>query len=535
MFDVFYSGRKPNVFAHERAANDIDHARELSTTRYFWWINYLAEYAGFDFLWEPVPWEANQIHVWPSQWQENSGTMLVPKEPTEVTNRNHPTIRRKQRVPGIGIDHGNGMGVKCTVTARYVNDYLGTLRRTLSKLDPEFEFVWVVSSVCDYSHFDFSWHPSEWQLDMLHVFASDEQKFGDTFYIHVPSFLAKSENLKLLEWYDTIHFVEGISVPRKPVPVVKHDYDTHPRAVWEHEFTDPVVLFTVGDVPEKLPTVNLWREETRTIIPLSPGATSVLVPREAKNYLKTQLYDYPYIDKSHKSLGKDKPLDVVFIDNGETNADYNFNLVRHCLEFAENGLVRSSGVKGRAAAYKAAAHLSTTPWFFAVFAKLRIEPAFDWTWQPDRLQEPKHYIFHAFNPNTALTYGHQAMIAYNKDIVLDNPGEGLDFTLDSLHEVVPILSGTAEYIDTKWSAWRTAFRECIKLKCNTDIDSQYRLKQWLTVACGQPNGQYSIYGAEDAVEYYDSVSGNFDELKKSYDWEWLASYAFLKRGLSPDQ
>ena len=200
-----------------------------------------------------------------------------------------------------------------------------------------------------------------------------------------------------------------------------------------------------------------------------------------------------------------------------------------------NRIHRSSGINGRVAAYHAAAKKSTTPWFFAVFAKLHVKEDFDWSWQPDRLQEPKHYIFHAFNPNNGLTYGHQAMIAYNKKLVLSNPGQGLDFTLDSVHEVVPILSGTAEYTHTKWSAWRTAFRECIKLRGQSDVESQYRLNKWLTVAMGQPNGQWSIWGAEDAVAYYESVKGDFDELKKSYDWAWLSSYAFIRRNLTPNQ
>ena len=38
------------------------------------------DYSDFDFSWEPAPWEAHQTHIWPSQHQENSGTMLVPKE-----------------------------------------------------------------------------------------------------------------------------------------------------------------------------------------------------------------------------------------------------------------------------------------------------------------------------------------------------------------------------------------------------------------------------------------------------------------------
>jgi hypothetical protein len=231
----------------------------------------------------------------------------------------------------------------------------------------------------------------------------------------------------------------------------------------------------------------------------------------------------------------DNLLDIVFIDNGEPNAEENWRWLASIHQHTSQRIERSTGVNGRVAAYQAAAELSTTPWFFAVFAKLRVDPKFDWAWQPDRLQEPKHYIFHAFNPINGLTYGHQAMIAYNRDLVLTNPGVGLDFTLDSAHEVVPILSGTAEYAHTAWSAWRTAFRECIKLRASDDVESQYRLNKWLTVAMGQPNGQYSIYGAEDAVEYYDAVAGDFTELKKSYDWAWLASYAMIKRNLTPNQ
>ena len=45
----------------------------------------------------------------------------------------------------------------------------------------------------------------------------------------------------------------------------------------------------------------------------------------------------------------------------------------------------------------------------------------------------------------------------------------------------------------------------------------------------------SVAGAKDALEYYDQVAGDFDQLKKSYEWEWLASYAFFKRRLTTNQ
>lgn len=589
------------MFPHEQAAESIEHAQELSKTRYFWWVNYLTDYTGFDFLWEPSPWQSHQRHAWPSQWQKDSGTYLVPRGGYQDTNyRTDQQLRRyydlpswtipsgfdlnsfdwswhpdptdppyiyqfgtqhqrtggpQYRVPGasdlkfvdqlrgsvksgvapiVEIDHMNGHAgqVSDTVkTVRYFDNYKDTLTRIANSV--EHEYIWIVSSICDYKDFDFSWHPEQWQTTMLHVFASDGEKFGDTFYMHVPSFRQRINQFELLDWYD-INFV-GISVPRRPVPVIQHNYDTHVEAVKTQEWSGPLAVFAT-DTVEQVPPVSLWREKTKTIVPLSKGASQIVVPRVAVPYIKTQLYDYPYIDKTQRHLHDEQPLDIVFIDNGEPNADANYN---HLCEVASltwrNRIHRSSGVTGRVAAYHAAAQLSTTPWFFAVFAKLIVNPDFDWLWQPDRMQEPKHYIFHARNPANGLEYGHQAMIAYNRALVLSNTGTGLDFTLDSAHEVVPILSGVADYISTPWMAWRTAFRECVKLKSSTDVESQYRLRKWLEVVpLATPNVEWSRLGAEDAVEYYDSVNGVIEELKKSYDWSWLASYALLKRNLLPD-
>lgn len=730
MFDIFYSGVKPNLFAHEREARDIEHAQELSGTRYFWWINYLTDYRDFDFLFEPVPWESQYTHTWPSQHHEYSGTFLVPKQgeiqyrfhnkmlslkedrsnyqvnytacdfdyswhphpfdppyiyvfgnqwyPANImptleyhapgaTERKYMTVPRAElheqhnncwhtiidckfdyswvpdpgdppyiyvfgnqwwsaikqptveyHVPGATerkymtypraeltvdmtnwtipesvdvstfdfswrpdpgdppyryqfgtqhqrtggpqflipgavetkyvdqiriktgrvatavyeIDHmdGNaGQIANTTKTVRYFDNYLDTLKRIAKTCDEE--FIWICSSICDYTDFDFTWHPEQWQATMLHVFSSSGEKFGDTFFMHVPTFRHRADKLQLLDWYD-VNYIES-TITRRPVPVIHHTFDTHVEAIKTQDWQGPLAVFTISKHIEAIPTVPLWREKTKTIVPLSVGASQVVVPKTAVPYIKTQAYDYPYIDRTHRQMYWESPLDIVFIDNGEPNAEYNYLQLPHVS--TPNRIHRSSGVNGRVAAYHAAAELSTTPWFFAVFAKLRVREDFNWDWQPDRLQEPKHYIFHAFNPINGLTYGHQAMIAYNRELVLSNPGIGLDFTLDSAHEVVPIVSGTAEYADTKWSAWRTAFRECIKLRASADVESQYRLDKWLTVAMGQPNGQWSIYGAEDAVEYYEAVEGDFAELKKSYDWSWLASYAMIKRNLIPNQ
>jgi hypothetical protein len=493
----------------------------------------------FDWSWHPDATEPPYIYQFGTQHQRTGGPVYTVPGATETKYVEQIKIKVDSTSAVIvEIDHldGNaGQIPNTTKCVRYFDNYRDTLIRLANNLLGKHEFVWVCSSICDYSEFDFTWHPEQWQATMLHVFASDEQKFGDTFYMHVPTFAEYAGRKALLEWYDC-NFV-NTSVPRRAMPVIQHDLDSQADAVRTRDWAGPLALFTNTDyVDASLATVPLWRENVKTIVPLDSSASSVIVPKSAVPYIKTQLYDYPYIDKTKRVL-RDQPLDIVFISNGEKDAHANFTWLELSTKANMNSNLNrihwSDGVTGRVAAYHAAARLSTTPWFFAVFAKLRVNQHFDWSWQPDRMQAAKHYIFHARNTINDLEYGHQGMIAYNKKLVLENPGTGLDFTLDQPHEVVPILSGEAIYYTSSWIAWRTAFREALKLRASLpDVENEYRLKVWLDVDHGA--GKWSSKGAADAVEYYEEVGGDFEALKKSYEWAWLASYAFVKRSLVTD-
>ena len=719
MFDVFYSGPKPNQFAHEQAADSIEHAQRLSRTEYFWWITYLADYQEFDFLYVPPPWQAEYTHVWPSQHHAYSGTYLVPRSgeikyhfhdrvvpnrhsqehyrvlhqstfdfswaphphdppyiyvfgnqwwpatvmptveyhvpgaterkymniqaqlPERHTNHWHtlvdcdwdyswtpdpgdppyiyvfgnqwwsaekmPTVeyhvpgateRKYMTWPRVGllpdrsawtvpdsvdtsdfdfswvpdpgappyiyqfatqhqktggpvytvpgatevkylseiktratrvataiyeIDHLDGTAGQIPDTVRrvrYFDNYRDTLIRLAKSIGTEHEYVWVCSSICDYTDFDFSWHPEAWQATMLHVFASNEQKFGDTFFMHVPTFAAGAESKALLDWYD-INYVPNISVPRRPMPVIQHQSDTHVEQVKSATWSGPLALFSVGAIPDSVPTVPLWRSETKTVVPLSPGASAVIVPRAAPAVILTQLYDYAYIDKSQRTQG-DTAQDVIFISNGESMAEQNW---QHLVSICPRAR-RSDGVTGRERAYKAAAELSSTPWFYAVFAKTEVYPTFKFDFQPDRMQQPKHYIFHSRNPLNGLEYGAMNVNLYNRQLVLDTQ-PGIDFTLSAAHEVVPMCISITRFNTDPWVTWRSAFREVLKLKLEVDqgadVEIQYRLNTWLTVANGD-NAEWCLAGGQDAINYYTAVNGDYEKLSLSFDWQWLQDH-----------
>lgn len=610
MFDVFYIGTKPNLFAFEQPADSLEKAANASRTEFFWFIDGNNDYTDFDFNWQPIPYDKEYTHVFPSQWHANGGVYFAPKSNASKNNIKfqncqavkHKVDMSKWIIPaGINTDnfdfswHPNPLedpyeyhfptqwqkdggpvykgsaGIKYVATqkayttatqifymdflnpgsqeqleklkeryptiksTRYVSDHLNVLKRIMNLA--ESKFVWVISSICDYSNFDFSWHPEHWQEEMIHCFPSGEQLRGDTFYINVDSFKTQMYDLEMLDWFNIINYCEDQKVERINVPYHFYQSDNLVKEIKQYEFKFPYAIFTNTDTA--LPYYNpcLWAEKDRSVESFTHSNSICIVPRDVKAHLQSQIYDYPYVNTlNHAEIYTTEPLDVVYISNGEPDAERWYNHLENMLSVEDKGfpvlryfndLKRVQNINGRMAAYRAAAEKSTTPWFFAVFAKLEVDPDFDWWWQPDYFQEPKHYIFHARNPVNGLVYGHQAMIAYNKRLVLETVDSGLDFTLSAAHEVVPILSGTAHFNSDPWTTWRTAFREVVKLKHFDNvfptIENNHRLKTWRTKAEG-PNAEWCLRGVNDAIEYYDSVGGDYTKLMLTYEWDWLRKH-----------
>ena len=123
----------------------------------------------------------------------------------------------------------------------------------------------------------------------------------------------------------------------------------------------------------------------------------------------------------------------------------------------------------------------------------------------------------------------RSFIEQNKKLVLETKHPGLDFTLSKPVTVVPILSAINKLDETPLLAWRTAFREVIKLKIQMNnkptVESRYRLKKWTTLGRGR-NAQWVYLGANDAVQFIND--GN--DVKKSYDFDWIKSYYEEKYG-----
>ena len=484
----------------------------------------------FDYSWHPDADEPDYEYHFPTQWQRDGGPVYqgtagikyvssqkIRANATQIFYMDFLNPQSQEQFKKLKETYTD---IKLT---RYVDNHLNVFKRIVNLATTE--FVWITSSICDYSNFDFTWHPDPSQREMIHVFPTGSQKRGDTFFVHVESFKRQLYELEILDWFNVINYCQDQYTPRFAAPIIVYNGDSIVDAIKKTTFDFPYAIFvnstdnTVGvhDTP------CIWHAKDRMIVPMTSSKATSLIPREAREYVKTQVYDYPYTQNDYQVILRSKELDIIFISNGEPDEELMF----HHTEYMVNRPVKwIRGVNGRVAAYQAAAEASETAWFFAVFAKLQVAGgSFPWdTWQPDYWQEPKHYIFNAKNPVNGLEYGHQGAIAYNKRLVLENNNPGIDFTLSQPHESVPLLSGTAKFNQDPWMTWRTAFREVVKLKhfmaTQPTIETENRLDTWCSIADGD-YAEWCLRGAHDAVDYYEEVAGDYDQLMLSFEWAWL--------------
>jgi len=388
-----------------------------------------------------------------------------------------------------------------TQFTRYNNTHLATIKRIVERAKTK--YVWIVSDLCDYSNFDFTWQPVPWEADQIHCWASNDQQYGDTFLVPLDAFKGQAQDLKVLGWYKHINWHSN-GVPRTTLGNMY---------TWHH-YNDTRFKFYP----------NLW--EKRILHSFGKNGSVLLVPNDCKSHFSTQYYDYPYILRHTDWNVTEKPQDIVFISYDEKNADLNYDILKKCY----NRTKRLHGIKGMENALYEAALLSETDWFFAVFAKTRLYENFNFSYLPDRLQGDKHYIFNCKNIVNGLEYGHMGVILYHKQMVIDSHDYdklGLDYTMSHRHDVVPEVSCYGEFNTSPFETWRSAFRETIKLAQQQDenptIETRYRLKIW----CHQAQGnfaEYCISGANHGVEFYNLHKDNMQELKKTFRWDWLKDY-----------
>ena len=218
-------------------------------------------------------------------------------------------------------------------------------------------------------------------------------------------------------------------------------------------------------------------------------------------------------------------LDVIFISYNEPNAEINWARV---LEKAPHAK-RVNGVQGIFAAHCQAAELAETDMFYVVDGDAYLVDDFDFEYQPDIWNRDCAYIWHSKNPVNDLEYGYGGVKLLPKKTLMDAwLWNGLDMSTEVMKklEVINEVSNITNFNTTGFNAWKSAFRECVKLSFHVNVDPanwqlKNRLDDWLYKGNDRKHGEYALFGAADAVKFVELHSKDTDVLTKINDQEWL--------------
>ena len=397
----------------------------------------------------------------------------------------------------------------------FVNSYFDILKGVVEGISTE--YFWFFSNFVNLQDSDIlDFIPEQHEKDQIHVWYTTHpmgglNQEGNVMLIPTKKFKDQMHDLTFLRDYKDINY---------------HAHDTlfqQPIGKTYYELRDPLLAYNSDKVfykwminnscKAKIPNFypSFWEDEKM----YTWGNTKDIMLVPGNRNLK-QFYD---IDRAvHYDYEYDvKEMDIVFLSYDEPSAEKYWKILKEKYPRAK----RLQGVKGRTEAYHSAAMMSETDYFFAVFPTIELDDSFDFTFQPDRLREACHYIFHAKNPVTGLEYGHRAVILYNKHLCLSTIHPNLDFTLSQPHTVIPQSCGISHFNQTPEISWRVAFREVLKLcAMKPTVESKFRLKRW----CELGKGDYALLvqrGALDAVEYHKETKGDKRALQLSYEFDWL--------------
>ncbi len=400
----------------------------------------------------------------------------------------------------------------------FINSYFEILKTVVE--DIKTEYFWFFANFVDLkqiSNFDLDFIPEQHEKNQIHVWYATHpmaglNKEGNVLLIPTKKFKEQMHSLKFLRDYKDINYHAHADLFQRPITKT---YFKLKNPMKYYNLNSDFYTWMINDQMKdsKLPNYypSFWEDEkmytwgeTKDIL-LVPGNRNIKQFYDIDRHVH---FDYDY---------KTKPMDIVFLSYDEPSAEAYWQVLKEKYPRAK----RIRGVKGRTKAYHTAATMSETDYFFAVFPTIELDDGFDFTFQPDRLREACHYIFHAKNPVNGLEYGHRAVILYNKYLCLSTIHPRLDFTLSQPHTVVPQLCGTSHFNQTPEISWRVAFREVLKLcEMKPTVESRYRLKKWCELGKGQ-HASLVQRGASDAVAYYKEVNGDKDALQLSYELDWL--------------
>ena len=229
--------------------------------------------------------------------------------------------------------------------------------------------------------------------------------------------------------------------------------------------------------------------------------------------------------KEHLEVAsKFKPYDIVFISYNEPNAEENY---KNLLEKFPNAK-RVDKVKGIHQAHIAAATIASTEMFWVVDGDAIISDDFMFDYETSTYERDIVHVWRSRNPINNLIYGYGGvkLLPRKHTINMDISKPDMTTSISSKFKPVIEVSNITSFNSDPFNAWKSAFRECVKLSSKIidrqkDNETNNRLEIWCSVGFDQPYGKFALDGARAGRIYGNTNRDNLEALKKINDFDWL--------------
>jgi hypothetical protein len=517
-------------------ADTMDKILNSCESYYFYVVSARIELlSDFDFTFVPDFWDKHYVHIWDNNlgirllnkpdveknidgytdmaWKQ--GQMVIKNIPFKIFNI-RPFNVVFQKDSDIFVI-GNAFNAKGLTNKIHYMDDINTDYIRKNSSTPCF---YVVSEGVEVENFDFQFLPEEdWELEHIHVW--DNRK-----HIQFCSLAKLEESPDVLEnpRDNIIYHDEKIYTKfGRTWPIYQSMDEALTNNTKDYFFImdDDVIFaedFPFDFVPE------MWDEDKAHVWQrINPHTNTVY------DYSGVLLYPRGWKEGDGIQYVREAgcigmPFDVIMLSYKEPFADKMYDTLVQKVPRAK----RIHGVKGIFEAHKAAAELATTPMFYVVDADAKLTETFDFSFMPRKSDYHKVFVWRSQNPINNLVYGYGGVKLFPRDVILNTDTYNIDFTTSISEDFVPIaeISNTTMIDIDPFTAWKSAFRECVKLsskviKDQNDRETEDRLNTWCTMGKDSKNGKYAIRGALEGKEYGMSHAENKDKLEHINDHEWL--------------
>lgn len=511
--------------------NDYLEALRCSTTNMFWGIPSDVEPAN-DFAWDNYFTETNILdrnitHVFLNRDSYDgivlySTSVEVSKKEVEhrfyIDKKEHAVIASQPKKYD-------------TFTINNYDDYTDALYNTTT------EMFWGVPSdvnVADDFDFDLYFsHHNKYDREINHVFLNGEHRDGIVLFSrHLLVSEKEVEHrfyIKKKEW-------DIVASTPKPYPVFTvNNYADYQLAL---ENSDNEMFFMINDdidVDENfdwnfyISYHNQYERKINHVWKNGEYFDGVSLTTKHTPLSQREIeYRFFAVKKEYNTVASTtRPYDIVFISNGETNADNNYKLLKQRYPHAK----RVNKVQGIHQAHIAAANLCSTEMFWVVDGDAEILDTFNFDHQIARYDVDGRstvYVWRSYNPVNSLVYGYGGVKLLPTQLTRDVDVNSADMTtsISKNFKAISEMSNKTAFNTDEFSAWRSGFRECVKLASRAidrqnEEETEFRLNAWCTKGVDKPFGEYAIAGAILGREYGERNKQNKEALKKINNFNWL--------------